>query len=634
MAYRVIHAIAGRCRLHVPQLTGDRAFANRVIELIESLRFVTEVRINPEASSLIVTYQSSSITSAEAQEKFITCLQAAWLDNSDALAELEAEKIARTDWEAEAEDIGHQADEWERLGLPFLGLGLALLAAPLELPPLIVGTAIAGAALPWFTRAAQHAATERQLNVDFLDTLWITLQMVNGQYVAPSLKTSLVGSRAKVREEVGQTKENRALLLTDAALPEIKVSRNQQTKIIPIHQVQVGDQIWLAAGERIPVDGYILQGSAQIDEQPLRRATEPIWRNVGESVYASTQILTGQLCVSVCRTGVNTQSGLVAHLIESEPVYDTQIAADQAEFARHAVLPTLCFGGAIFAMTGNLGSAIAPLQLDFGSGIQLSVRTVILSALTHAAQNGIYIRSGRALEALTQIDTLVFDQAVFNPQAFDLPSSSNSMARLELARDVIDCFHQQGLDTYLMSSDSASIALPIAEQLGIAAAQTYAEALPHHKATLVSGLHSHGRTVALIGDSSQSAAAFPCADLSIAYAHQGEVLNNLADVVLLDPDLSKLVEAVGIAKQAMAAIYQNTALTTLPNLAVTTGGIFFGLHPVVNVITNNCTAFLAEFVNSSRPLFTSPTAAPAAPATASSPSLQASPSPDLVHQVV
>ncbi|MGL4623181.1 MAG: hypothetical protein ACRCZS_29725, partial [Chroococcidiopsis sp.] len=61
-------------------------------------------------------------------------------------------------------------------------------------------------------------------------------------------------------------------------------------------------------------------------------------------------------------------------------------------------------------------------------------------------------------------------------------------------------------------------------------------------------------------------------------------------------------EAIALAKRAMEIVYQNAAIVIVPNLAVVTGGIFFGLNPIVNVVTNNFTAFLAEFFNSTRPL--------------------------------
>ncbi len=61
-------------------------------------------------------------------------------------------------------------------------------------------------------------------------------------------------------------------------------------------------------------------------------------------------------------------------------------------------------------LSGDLNRAIALLTLDLGTGIRVSVPTTILSALTYAARNGVFIRSGRAIEILARIDTVVFDK--------------------------------------------------------------------------------------------------------------------------------------------------------------------------------------------------------------------------------
>jgi heavy metal translocating P-type ATPase len=75
-----------------------------------------------------------------------------------------------------------------------------------------------------------------------------------------------------------------------------------------------------------------------------------------------------------------------------------------------AIAPTLALGATIFALTGDISRALAPLHLDFSHGIRLSVPTTVLSALTYAARHGIYIRSGRALEVLSRLDAVVFDK--------------------------------------------------------------------------------------------------------------------------------------------------------------------------------------------------------------------------------
>ena len=96
--------------------------------------------------------------------------------------------------------------------------------------------------------------------------------------------------------------------------------------------------------------------------------------------------------------------------MQSAPVHDTRVENYAATIANQAVLPTLMVGTGVGLVTGDLNRAIALLTLDVGTGIRVSVPTAILSALTYAARNGVYIRSGRAIEILARVDTVVFDK--------------------------------------------------------------------------------------------------------------------------------------------------------------------------------------------------------------------------------
>jgi len=189
MNSQVVHTTAGRFRIRVPQVTNDLEYANKLNWLVESLDFVTSVRINPAASSLIVNYEASMVSIAAAQEKLFTCIQQA------SVVEIPLElKLAET--------IQTEVNVWERLSLPIASLGIALLAGPVELsiPFLLVGGLIAGAAVPIFSKASASLVSERKFKVDVLDSLWITLQTLQGQYVAPALMVSLVESGTTVRD--------------------------------------------------------------------------------------------------------------------------------------------------------------------------------------------------------------------------------------------------------------------------------------------------------------------------------------------------------------------------------------------------------------------------------------------------
>jgi cation transport ATPase len=578
MLYPVVHSILGRCRIRVPRLADDLEFAHRLGGLLESLQFVTEVRINPIASSLIISYEASAVKGENIQEHILTSIEQASCIQERNLIEVSPEEA----------DLIPEVNQWKDLGLPLLSLSLAIFAVPLELPPLLVVAAIASAAMPWFNRASDSIITHHHPNIDLLDSVWMTVQTLQGQYVAPALKTSLVEIRRSLRGTIVQTREQQAVLLLNCLNRDVWVERDGFEQSIPARDLHPGDRIMIYSGELIPVDGEIISGSGLVNCYHLTGAATPVSCSQGQEIYASSMLLEGQLSILVKRIPDKTRIEAIAHLMQSAPVHDTQIGAHQAEFVKNAILPTLVLGGTIFALTGNFGAAISPFQFDFGSGIPISISTTILCALTHAARNGVYIKSGRALELLAQMDTIVLDSSVL------------SHVNLE----AIANYQKQGIAIYLISRDSLAISIPLAQQFGIHPDNILRETYPQQQEDLVRGLQSQGRTVAVVEDNSDRSVAFVCADISVSLAFKSYISEETADVVLFDHQLQGLILAKAIAKRAMEVVYQNTAIIVVPNLIMQIGGgMLLGVNPVWNVIVNNGSAFIAEFLNDSRPIF-------------------------------
>jgi cation transport ATPase len=590
MPYQVVHAIAGRLRLRVPRLAADQEFAVRLNQFVAALAFVTEVRINSAAHSLVVSYAASGISVTTAQTELLDCIQrvesaalSLLVDSSD-----DSSEFAPVEPESEP-----QLNHWQDLTVPAISLGVALLAAPLEIPPLLIGGAIAAAAMPWIMRATDSLVTHRHPNIDLLDSLWMGLQALQGQYVAPALKTTLVEIRRSLRGGVADQRQ-RMLSYQEGT---VWIERKGENCYLPTILVQVGDRVIVNPGDRIPVDGQILEGSALLDISDLTELATPIVCSSGDRVYASAQVLEGRLSILAERTGENTRIALVANLIKAAPIHDTKIGHRQSEFVKSAIIPTIGLSGVIFAMTGSLGAAISLYQLDFGSGIQISILTTLFSALTYAVRQGIFIRSARILELLAQVDTIVFDSSSLlmpTQQGYELrPESVSSLAALQA----------QNIQIYWVidSNHAQSIVLDsVAAQLGIQPQQVFVN--QHQQAELVRGLEQQGKTVAFV--SATNSPVDGPADVIVSLAGDVAITDAMADVHLLDHDLQGLVRAIAIGKRAMEVVYQNTAIIVVPNLLVQIGGgIFLGLNPVVNVITNNGSAFIAEFLHSARPLF-------------------------------
>ncbi len=398
--YQIVHATVGRYRLRIPRIVSDWEYTHKLSWLVESLDFVTDVRINSKAGAVIINYDTDVVSDTVLQENLSQAIQQA---NE---VDLPLPSIPPAETKSSSDNL------WERMGLPFASLGLAVLAEQLLLPipALLVGGVITAAAIPFFSRVADTTLKERRLDADILDALWISLHTVKGDLVAPALMISLMESGEVMRDATARTSQRQALNLLDTLDQYAWVERDGKEQQIPLKEVQVGDRVVVYPGNLIPVSGRVLRGTALIDEHKLTGESTLISRCEGQVVHASTLVLQGKLCILAKRIGKDTRVGVAFELMQSAPVHDTRVEDYAAKIANAMIVPTLCLSGAIFAFTGNLNSAIAPLQLDFSHGIRLSVPTTILAALTHAARQGVYIRSGRALEILARTDTIVFDK--------------------------------------------------------------------------------------------------------------------------------------------------------------------------------------------------------------------------------
>jgi heavy metal translocating P-type ATPase len=400
--YEVIHWIPGRFRVRIPQLAWDEEYTLQLKYVLSKLDFATEVQINALARSLILNYnhQPTAVGIATIQEKLFQAIQQA------SSVEIPA------GWTGEEkEKANNEVDFVERLGFPVAGLVLSLGAMiGLPIPPILIGAVVFVGAIPVFKRAWDAIQEEHQLTIDFLDGLAIALHTATGHFFAPSFMLGLVEGGEVIRDMTARGSDRASLDLLDCLSKTAFVIRDGQVVEIPTQDVIVGDHVVVYPGDQVPVDGIVMEGTGTIDQCKLTGESVPITRRVGEEVFASSLLVDGTLTILSERVGNNTRAGVIVNLMQAAPVHDTRVENYAATVANQMVIPTLLIGAGVGIFSGNLNRAIALLTLDFGTGIRVSVPTTILSVLTYAARNGVLIRSGRAIEMLATIDTVVCDK--------------------------------------------------------------------------------------------------------------------------------------------------------------------------------------------------------------------------------
>ncbi len=431
--YSIVHKLSGRVRFRIPRLLHDEDYSERLGMLLEADPAVTSFRINRAAASVVVTYQPNTVADAKMRERLICLIGTA----SKAIFLTPTAQPPATDANDENEL------SWQ---LPALATTLAVLGGPigLPIPPLIVAGTIAAATIPVAQRALEGITTEQKLNIDFLDLMAIAITTFQGQFLTPSLMLSLIEIGEQIRDRTARSSQLQTLDLLNSLGQFVWVERNGEKQQIPIQEVLRGDTVIVYPGEQVPVDGIIQRGKALIDEQKLTGESMPVLKHKGQPVYASTLVREGRIYLLAERVGNDTRAGQSIKLMQEAPVHDTRMENYAAKIAEKAVLPTLLLGGAVFAVTRNPARAASVLTLDFATGIRVSVPTTVLAALTYAAKNGILIRSGRALEQLAEIDTIVFDKtgtltrgevAIVNVESLNSNTSPKRVLQLAAAAE-------------------------------------------------------------------------------------------------------------------------------------------------------------------------------------------------------
>ena len=125
------------------------------------------------------------------------------------------------------------------------------------------------------------------------------------------------------------------------------------------------------------------------------------------------------------------------------------------------------------------------------------------------------------------------------------------------AAQVVEQLQRQGLKTFLLTGDNALTAAGIAQTVGIAAENVFAEVRPEQKAEFVKKLQARGERVAFVGDGINDAPALTQADLGIAVSRASDVAREAADIILLRSEIGAVPEALGLARAALRTIRQN-----------------------------------------------------------------------------
>ncbi len=394
----LVHHIPGRVRFRIYRLKDDPDYAAHLKQFLLAQPGINSVRVNRVAASIAVKYGSTDSSLAKIASGLKNLIQ------QSAKTKLPPNK--------QTKEQNSEKENWSSLTLPVFTTIVSWLSnqnglvwlRPIALASLVTVT------LPIVKRASQSIFGEGQLNIDCLDLLAVGLSYGQGKLATPALVITLHELGDLIRERTARSTENQTADLLDAIGHFAWVLREEQPVQIQSDLVQRGETVIVYPGEQIPVDGEVIKGLATVDQQQLTGESMPIVAKVGTVVYASTLVRSGQIHLRADRIGTQTRAAASLELLQNAPVHDTRMANYAAQLADKLILPSLVLASVVLAITKEPTRAASILTLDFVTGIRVSMPTAFLGALNHNTRHGILVRSGRTIEQLAEVDTIVFDK--------------------------------------------------------------------------------------------------------------------------------------------------------------------------------------------------------------------------------
>jgi len=228
---------------------------------------------------------------------------------------------------------------------------------------------------------------------------------------------------------LGQVLELRARSQTSAAVKKLlgmaaksarRVREDGGEEDVPLEAVQVGDRLRVRPGEKVPVDGLVLDGSSSIDESMVSGEPIPVQKNVGDRVVGATINGTGALVMRAEKVGADTLLSRIVKMVAEAQRSRAPIQKLADVVSGYFVPIVILVAGVTFAVWAIVGpeprlahaliNAVAVLIIACPCALGLATPMSIMVATGRGATMGVLFRNAEAIETLRKVDTLVVDK--------------------------------------------------------------------------------------------------------------------------------------------------------------------------------------------------------------------------------
>jgi Zn2+/Cd2+-exporting ATPase len=249
-----------------------------------------------------------------------------------------------------------------------------------------------------------------ELNVDELVAIAIIVSVIFREYLSAGFVAFMM-LFGKILEDFTAARAETALEDLGKLMPATAhVRRGGKDIEISLNEVIVGDEVIAKSGERIPIDGLVIEGQASVNQAPITGESVPVAKVKGSEVYAGTLNELGAVVIKATRIGDSTTLAKIVDLVEEAEENRAPIVRLADRYAKYFTPLILTISVLVYLFTRNLTSALAVLIVACPCALVMATPIAVIAGVANGARRGILIKGGARLEAAGRVNAVALDK--------------------------------------------------------------------------------------------------------------------------------------------------------------------------------------------------------------------------------
>jgi Cd2+/Zn2+-exporting ATPase len=300
-----------------------------------------------------------------------------------------------------------------------------LTSAPVVVVYVIAGVAILlGGSLRFI--AAFRDIYHLKITVNVFVLVAIAASLIIGKFIPAAIIVFIMSAAGGLESfTLGRTRRAISSLL-DLAPRIATVMREGEEVVLDLEEVKPGDIVVVKTGDRIPVDGIVMEGEAAVNQAPITGESMPVDKSAGSEVYTGSLSEVGHLLIRTTRVGDDTTLARIVHLVEEAQATKAPVAKIADRFTAYFFPAILLIALAVGLTTGVLERAVSVLLVACPCALAIATPTAVTAGIANLARRGVLVKGGAFFEMAGKLQAMIMDKTgtvtLAKPQVTDVIS--------------------------------------------------------------------------------------------------------------------------------------------------------------------------------------------------------------------